>query len=332
MRFFILTLASLLSVAAFAGDKINNGGGLWACSANDVLQSAVLVDLYEASIEFDLKPIVPTAVEPLAIVHERLSYLSMELPALGQKLVPYLNEVLQKTRYINANLVPIDDSLHRVSPQASSCPLGKWEYVQFADFAEYNSNLSQVLIRKDLWESPVIAPLDKSALIWHEAVYRWLRVEYHDENSVRARQIVGYLYSQLPTVLMQQQIDSVLSESKKPPIPVEKKWMCMITNFHQSKYYSAYGDSNKEARVKTMQTCQANSSGTFCSEAEVRCDSFETSQESWSCEYKNNHTNQSYFAKGRSNIEAEYRVRTACAEAGNGFFCMSTNEISCEKN
>ncbi|RYZ82234.1 MAG: hypothetical protein EOP06_22025, partial [Proteobacteria bacterium] len=259
MKKLISLAFALLASQSFAGDKINNGGGLWACVAGGAVQTAYLVDLYEARKEFGLVNMVPTSTNVMTLVEERATFLRLNFPVLSAELMPALQLVIEKTRYVDAKLVPIDDMLHRLAPSDSECPQGQWEYVQFADYAEYSPGMSQVLIRRDLWENPVVSALDKSALIWHEAIYKWLRTKYGDANSVRARMLVGILFAQLSYEEVKSRFDAVLStpvdpEPKPKPIP-QTQWMCMIKNNHQSKYYSGYGATQKAARFKAMETC-----------------------------------------------------------------------------
>ena len=332
----ILTLSLITgSLSAFAGDKVGNGGGLWTCSNQGIIQKAILVDLYEAQEEFGVSLITPFDIDPSRIVEERNQFARLNLIEFHNAWSKYLNESYSKIRMVNSELVIVDDSLFRIKPLKSTCNTD-WIYTQFANFTHQD----QILIRSDLWQNQNIAPISKAALIWHEVIYKWLRTEYFDTDSIRARQIVGYLFSNLPADQMRSKISNVLSSApvnppnppypnpNPAPAPIEKPWVCMIQNSHISTYYSDYGISQLEAKTKTLQKCQNGESGFFCKESSLKCDEIKNNQSVYTCQNKNNHISQTYIGSGRSLLEAEFKARESCQSAPSKFYCQS--EVICE--
>lgn len=330
MKSLILITTLLSSAIAFGGDKVGNGGGLWAClSPNQTLLKGMLVDLYEADIEFGLTPIVTSEANPANIVKERETYVARVLPQYARPWIRSLTEVQSKIRLVNAELENVDDALFRMRPLPSTCS-GTWNYVQFANF----THLGQVLIRQDLWNSPVIGSLDKAALIWHEAIYSWLRKTAGDKDSVRARQIVGLLFAQLDPKDLAIEIETVLRQSgdqpqpPAPPVPApvppRALWVCEIKNTVTWLWHSAYGESSLEAETQTKSTCANGPEGYHCAQHTMRCDSFmENAPHSKTCTIKNNFDGQDYLGKGRSLVEAEFKARQACQNAfGDPVHCV----------
>ncbi|MBS1972591.1 MAG: hypothetical protein JSU04_19950 [Bdellovibrionales bacterium] len=213
MRLVLILSILLMSVFASAGDKIGNGGGLWACyNAKGELLHGMLVDLYEAKAEFQLTTIQDSSLDVVQIIYNRGNIVSGLKK--GRQLLQTMDEVLRNDKYVNVELSLVNDAFYRIIPPASSCAEGKWKYTQFANYTTFGT----VLVREDLWHSYKIPVVDKAALFWHEAIYRWLRLEQGDLDSIRTRQAVGILFSDLPVAEMQKRLDAVL-DLQHPPIP-----------------------------------------------------------------------------------------------------------------
>lgn len=327
----VLLVSLFVTAESFAGDKIGNGGGLWTCSYNNKVQEAVLVDLYEATEEFGLTLISYIDNDPKAIAKERASFIHTRLPEYAPKLIPLWLTAQLKMRMVNSELIVVDDALFRIKPPKSSCIYG-WNYTQFANF----TNQDQILIREDLWNSENVNAIDKAALIWHEIIYKWLRDEYKDKDSVRARQIVGLLFSTNSAQDINNEIRKILStvpsnpNPSEPvkPVPVEPLWMCQAYNAHTSKYFADYGSSQLEASTQTLQKCQSAENGFFCDQKVDKCEEISTDQKRFACQNKNPHTSKVYLGKGRFLLEAEYKAREACQNEANFFFCEKS--VTCQ--
>lgn len=326
----ILFIVVFLSLNTFAdgrlerGDKVGNGGGLWVCSSNRELQKALLIDLYEAEEEFGLSLISYLEADPMKIVRERSEFIRLELAAYSAAWNRILAESLSKIRMINSELIVVDDALFRVKPPKNSCDQ-EWQYVQFANY----TNQNQILIRKDLWESPKIAASHKAALIWHEVIYKWLREHYRDSNSVRARQIVGLLFSTLPASVIQDQVAKILTQIQPSPepLPEAKLWICMVNNKHTSTYFAGRGTSQMAAKSQALNNCQTAEEGFFCSK-KIECEEIVKSHNQHFCQIENRHIGQVYWGEGRSPLEAEFNARSRCQDTPEKFFCST--EVTCE--
>lgn len=317
-----LALASLFcSVRSFAGDKVGNGGGLWTCSINHHLQQGVLVDLWEAQEEFGLPLIRSNEINPMTIVEERQLYIEQNLPGYAHGWSQVLKDSIPKIRFVNAELSFIDDNLHRLKPPASLCA-EDWVYTQFANFTPQD----QILIQSDLWNNALISPLHKAALIWHEAIYAWLREQFQDKDSVRARQIVGLLFSTLPVQQVKSRIEGILT-----PAPIGHNdviWFCMIFNNVTEIHYGNYGVNQLEASTKTIQTCQEGANSFHCDEHGMACSQILDQSVQKVCQLKNYLNNKMYLGKGRDVLEAEFKAREQCERDTNGVHCL--NPVTCQ--
>lgn len=330
LRNLLFAFVLVSGFTAQAGDKVGNGGGLWTCSVNGSLMVSHLVDLYEAKEELGLDPLISFETDPMRIVQERSDFIRLHLPEYSLVWNKILVETVGKIRFVNSDLVVVEDTLYRLKPAAITCPEA-WEYTQFANY----TNLDQVLIRADLWQSLQVSALHKAALIWHEVIYKWLRENKADKDSVRARQIVGILFSNLGPADMNAAILRVLGQGDlvpppptppTPPAPPQPQWMCMVENSHISKFYAAYGMSRIEAETLTTQACQNGQNGFFCNN-QVKCEELIETQPVHACRVENSHISQSYLGTGRSRLEAEFKAREACQQTSERFFCGS--QVTC---
>ncbi len=318
---FFAIIIFLTSNAAVAGDKVGNGGGLWTCSSNHILTQGMLVDLYEAEEEFSLQLISSNQLDPLKIVNERNEFIKNNLPQYFYRWDQKLSESLKKIHFVNSELTIVDDALYRVKPLSSTCSEG-WVYTQFANY----TNQDQILIREDLWNSQPINPIHKAALVWHEVIYAWLREEFQDKDSVRARQIVGIIFSQLSAEDMKDKIDTVLNSS--PHQPNQAYWFCMIRNNFTFKYFGNYGLNQLEASTKASQKCSDSQSNFGCEEHSIKCDQILFQNSKVTCQLKNYLTNKSYLSNGLIALEAEYKVRDQCQNDGDPVHC--DHPVTCQ--
>ncbi len=318
-----ILLLILATQNAMAGDKIGNGGGLWTCQSNQVLQRGMLVDLYEAEVEFGLPMLSTNQTDVMKIVDDRDLFIKVNLPQYYYNWNKFLTESIQKIRYVNSELTIVDDSLFRVKPLSSTCSTG-WVYTQFANF----TNQDQILIRADMWNSPTITPLHKAALVWHEVIYAWLRNQYQDKDSIRARQLVGLLFSALSPQEISSRIEKVLSDV--PVTPNQPIWFCMIKNNNSFLRYGDYGLNQFEATVKTTQKCQNAPFGFHCDEQGIICEEIKSQPEIVTCQVKNNLNFKSYFEKGRNHLEAEFKTREKCLNEANTQPIFCDNEVVCQ--
>lgn len=316
LTIFILGLMAITQTAV-AGDKIGNGGGLWACeNTQQQITAGMMVDLFEAQTEFGLTlaPMPMALAQQIAI--QKAQILNGVNTVMTDKLNKYLNDVFSKVQFVNAVLVLVDDALFKIEPLPSTCPLGQWKYRQFANFTPQG----QVLIRNDIWTSSVVTELDKAALLVHEAVYAWMRAEYSDTNSVRSRQIVGLLFSNLAVTEMNQRIQALLGPSSDPGIL--DTWACMITDTKLSKNFLGFGKTQTEAQSSSAQICGQITDAFFCNKNTAICEQAQSNALSWFCSVTDPRTSKDFSGKGRTRVEASYQALKSCEESsGDGFFC-----------
>ena len=327
-KFTCLILAvALFALPSLAGDKTQNGGGLWGCMVGTTFKRGMLIDLFEARVHHELELIKPVSNDPFKIAADRMDFLRRDLPDVARSIESYMKKTLESHRFVEAILVDIKDRNPRIEPLPDWCPEGKWEGVQMAGF-KIGEDL---LIRKDLWNHAGLPQLDKGALLMHEAVYLWLRLEHQDMDSVRARQITGLVFSTLPAAEMRARIFKVLATPAPTPapsptpqptptpapgtIPANEAWACHTENKHRYKAYIGYGPSQDRAQVAARKACRNGPEPIHCSPS-IDCEAQTTRL--WSCEGENRHSGKVYEETGRSKIEAQFRTYDACVKDTEG--------------
>ncbi len=324
--FMLLFLSSLLAQAG--GDVVGNGGGLWVCrsSANDVT-SAMLVDLYEAKEEFGYS--IPQALGSAdQILAQRMAVIEKDLPQIIVRLKTSLQGVQSKIHYVDGILQVINDSLYRTSPNPRGCPTGNWNYEQLANY----TNLDLVLIQKDLWNNPALPAQDKAGLLMHEAVYKWMRAEFNDLNSVRSRWIVAIFFADLSPSERQAEFEKAMKLNGNPlpvpapvPPPSVPAFACYLEDQHDSTASIGYGRIEKEAESEALKSCASRSGGNnfFCNSSHIDCEK-QQAQENFFCQLINHHDNITTTGVGHSKLEAKYKAMDECILKGQGFFCLSS--------
>lgn len=338
MRTLLLSL--FLIIPALAGDKINNGGGIWICENAELeITSSVLVDLYEAENEFKWTLIQPTESDPWKIVDSVSASLPGRFPKQAGAWQATLAEVRGRFDYIRGELTIADDSKFRAKPLPSLCRTGGgWQYRQFANWDDRSNH---GIIREDYWQSPRISSLDKAALVWHEAIYRWLRVSYGDNDSTRARELVGVVFAENTPDFNAEKARARVAEilSRKPPVdPADPAgaWICAIQHRQSNLWYSGYGIDKATASQKAIAACReaGDFMGVMCGGpgASVECGQL-GAEEKFSCmvPYRRGEEQQ-FHAKGRSILEARIKALKACGEAvgQEGAWLCSSREAVCK--
>jgi len=175
-----------------AGPRVGNGGGGWLCTNDNEVSWIQIIDLYEAAHEFDLEPLNFYGLE----LDQIFTLLMDKLDTIGElknyNFQSYLYQA--RTKYIlveASDFFKIKDDLVRVRPSGITCPNGEISKVQIANMT-FDGRL---IINKKYWD--YLSEKEKAALIFHEAYYKLFRDFYNDEDSTRARKVVGYLFSEL---------------------------------------------------------------------------------------------------------------------------------------
>jgi len=191
-----LALALAHMPLADAGTReTGNGGGAWVCyNPSGTIRWAQSVDLYEAE---------HTSIERLSIERTNLIPVNKQVALATAKILEADRETFEavtaKIKENGALLVPtsmklyvIDDANLHGEPDPDDCKGGKIEYGQVANYTEDG----KILLATKLYDAMGRNSLtDQAALILHEAIYALLRERYTVNDSVKARKIVGYLFS-----------------------------------------------------------------------------------------------------------------------------------------
>lgn len=210
----IFTIAFLPS--SYAGNRIGNGGAVWICKKKTFFKNEKIIwikvlDIFEAETEFELPMNNFNGLNTTRIIDEVMWKLRQskifEMPLIEEIKL----DVLSKMKPVKSEINEIDDIFYRIRPPASSCPDGEIsrEPIQIANYTSYGT----LLLRADIWDSKHLDDINRAALIMHEIVYAYMRETYSDMDSVRARMIVGIVFSKLNQEQMNSKLSSVFSLS-----------------------------------------------------------------------------------------------------------------------
>jgi hypothetical protein len=164
----IISLLFLISLNLFAGDDKGNGGNAVVCySETGEIESASLLDFYEAStfrfIFFDLETPANTLQSKIDLVVSRLVKFS---PDFANNFKINSDDFLSKSLFLrNIRLTSSEDSFHFGLPSNENCVVKQVIHQNTDTFQED----FKYIVNLDLWE---MLPLDhKVGLILHEVVY-----------------------------------------------------------------------------------------------------------------------------------------------------------------
>lgn len=329
-----IVIFSFLSVwplfGSYAGDKIGNGGGLWVCSSPQKEPLfAELVDLFEARVHEKLSLF---ALNEQKSVIQNVGNLAEDfrkgIPELSEVWGLSLQVVLNRMNLVEAELEKINDVDNLIRPLPSSCK-GNWDYVQFANF----TNNGELLIRKDFWEDSTLHQLSKVGLLFHEAIYFWLRETKQDPSSVRTRKIVGVLLSTLPMAEKRQRILKTLDTQpdNKPPEqekPLPRSYICSIDNRKARMVYLAENSSKLTAEARVKNICLEGPFSWECETTETLCDDIGKVGSS-KCKIQNGVSSKVFLSDGRSRLEATAKAKNACYQDSFAWSCEEA-QVVCE--
>jgi len=103
----------------------------------------------------------------------------------------------------------VPDAKTMTKPWLTECLGGKISYMQLVNFFD---DPLYVLINKYLWESRELNEVDKAALVFHEAIYYMLRVTKSATNSIEARKLVGYIFSDMSIESLKKSLKIVITQ------------------------------------------------------------------------------------------------------------------------
>ena len=201
-----LIVASLNSFAEGGGSS--GGGGSFVCKIEDptsrqeIILSAESQDLWEASLKNRVIISNENEKDLSRNIIKRLNDLGAT--RFQSEVAQALETVLSIRDIKPVKLVSLQDSLHWL--ENAVCPAGKADFAPAAIYKGKELVYSSLVFNK-------MDNVSKAALNVHEAVYKILRDEYRDKDSLRTRQIVGYLFSDQNS---EEIIDLIPSDSYNP--------------------------------------------------------------------------------------------------------------------
>jgi hypothetical protein len=316
---------------AFGGDSVGNGGVIWACRSGvggRDFHAGVLTDLFEAKEQYGWPMIQDPGGDPLVAYAQRKAWLERELPELHAALKPRFDYVEQHRTFVNAELISTRDFNNAIKPLPSTCAQGEWSPLNMANFREEDQ---QVLISSELWQSQRLSTLDKAALLFHEAVYYWMRTYFGATDSDQARKITGVLFSSLPTEQIKTEIGKVVGGYPNQP---DGRFLCVMKNSKRNQIYVAYENDPDEATLKVRMRCQNDADAMWCERSSIACEEI-SSEEHHRCVAENASTRKIFTGKGRSVLEAEFNAHIACyigsqAQGGLAQQCPDFEFMECD--
>lgn len=310
---FAISLAQLSLPAAWGrgGDSIGSGGILWICSSeppDPILYAAVLADLFEAREQHHWPLIADPGGDPIMLYQQRKEWLSHQLPDLFRNLESYFNYVESHRTLVKGQLLPTGDLMGALKPPVSSCPAKvEWQPRNIANFREEDQ---QIMIDEFLWNSPALPTLDKAALLFHEAIYYWMRNTYGSTDSVKSRKVTGLLFSTLSPEQIKEKLALFLGSYPEKPVG---KFMCVMKNSLTNQAYVAYEDSLDDAEFTVQERCQNEEEPgrPGCSSASVVCDEVNDGR-LIKCNAEHSTSRKLYRSQGRNELEGKFRAHLAC--------------------
>ncbi len=315
MKSLFFLVSFYISNALAGGHSVGNGGVIWSCADRvngATFYRGVLTDLFEAKEQYKWNLIADPGGDPIDLYNQRKAWLEQSLPKMYEALKTRFAYVEEHQTFVNAELESTKDFNNAIKPLASSCPEGLWTPVNIANFREEDQ---QVLISQNLWQSPYLATLDKAALLFHEAVYYWMRTYYGSTNSDKSRKITGLLFTTLSAEEMKTEIRKILGTYPDQP---DGRFICVMKNTKRNQIYVAYGPDEQEASLTVRMRCQDDLDAGWCARTSLSCEEV-VEQERRQCISENLATHKIYVGKGRVLIEAQFNAHMACFIGSQAF-------------
>lgn len=187
----VVALVLLISGNAYAGFRVNNGGGAWACTVGTKIRWIKTHDTFQYDLQKNVSPkqTAKQIYEERLKEAERFTGLKKVMDADPLKLEDHIE-------YVNTRLDYINDGHTYEKPPQDWCQGGSIDYVQVADYL-INGTL---LIDKKYWTHKAFSEADKAALLLHERFYHAYRNAIGAQSSFSASLAVQYVMQDLKTV------------------------------------------------------------------------------------------------------------------------------------
>ncbi len=340
--------------SAIAGDKIGNGGGVWVCQGPQFeVFNVMFMDVFEARREYQLT-VPETTSSDLELVQVQKSWIG-KLIASGAKINQHIQYVEKNITWIDDVINSIPDAANKISPHPSTCKQGEWKAVQLVNFTDD----FRVLVRRDLFQSSFMTNMQRAAVYLHEGIYSYMRTEFGDTNSVRARAVTGFLLADLPDNEKVNRIGKILKEQAPPtlPPPEGQAWICGIKPEQRSALYTVEAATPKLATATVLKDCIAGQDPTHgfpipgfpvpegprpefpgptfgppqnCKESQVLCEQIVSNEKTKKCSITSHFNNKIYVGMGRTGLEAQQSAMKQCMSIeASEMTCYDGSQMTC---
>lgn len=201
VKFFVAVNLCLFTLAplclttesqAAAGVGSSGGGFVVVCrnQASGIIESSMLLDLYEAKYTYDLE-----LQSPLATIESELQRFTEDYQlsmfdnpqSTSNESLGRIASIVNNLQFTDKALVPIRDT-----GIAARAPFG----CALEQIAVYDDVSNKITVQRELWNS--LDVMNRAALVAHELIYRQHRVEGGETTSRISRRYVGMLFSTTP--------------------------------------------------------------------------------------------------------------------------------------
>lgn len=340
--FFILLFVSLNmnSSLLFAADRIGNGGGVWVCeSSSKEILDIMFMDVFEARREYQLT--LPEIEIPVTdFVQAKMTWIANFLGE-GSKINQHIEYVQKNVTWIDDIINTIPDAANKISPHPSTCKQGEWKAVQLVNFTED----FRILVRREIFESPLMTDLERAAVYLHEGIYSYLRTELGDSTSVRARAIAGFILSDLPDSEKQVRIQNVLKQVNEP-IDTGSGWICGIKPSSHSPFYIFEAVTEFKGKEGAVKACIVGEDpmpdfpfpiGDFgpqreCKMERTKCEPILSAEKKHRCILTDFFGKKEYPGIGRTILEAQREAMSQCLVnvGGSSPNCYNNDLMTCK--
>jgi len=196
-KLVLIGMTMLASSSVFAsGNGAGNGGGAWVCRDSKAkVTRAELVDLWEA--EHDPTIALKITRSNATLSQQRNDVLSKLDNTVAGKLSDAIDDImnllLKGKVETAASVTVVKDALYSIEPEESEyCSVGsKLKYEQVVNYRDDGS----IIFSSEIFDDQVhFSNTDRTALLFHEAIYRADRNVLSATDSRRTRKVVGYLF------------------------------------------------------------------------------------------------------------------------------------------
>jgi hypothetical protein len=364
---FVICLSFFTEIVKAVPDKFGNGGAVWSCETQNAdIMDLMLIDIDEARRELKLN-VPETTMNHIPYLQEKKEWIKKNL-SFQFVLMPHIEYVEQNINWIEGEMILVPDIKNVSKPSPALCKGGRWEARTVVNFGDDG----RVLAAKELFDSPFLTEMERTALYLHEGVYSYMRTEYGDQDSLRSRKIVGYIMSDKADAVKIENINKILSITNPNPTPAPQPqvsgYICGIRPGTFRPLYIAEKKTEAEARTATLKSCVDGEKIGFpfpfdipgappgfpgfpggdggggvgggfgperdCKDTRVTCEAFSSSSQKYTCEIKDGFGNERvYVGTGRTMLEAQKKAGDKCVAGGSGdSTCYDSRDMDCSGN